>query len=253
VTVTGGDAVNVLDFSFIRPTGIVRIGRARAAATGSFSGVVLDGQSVALPVVTLILTNTQTQSRFITCTDRTGTFEFTGLPAGEFALEAFSAAATSENFRSMSSPQPVGGGSYESVTGSVTIRPSEDLHAELRMRRLAPLPAAAQNRPDLYATLTRSSYDGVAGGGPLRNVQEPTLPYPASVKDYEASSAVDLQVLIGKGDGKPLWVRVVSPDAHPALARVALQEVISWTFRLLVLNSGEVMNTLGTITVYFTR
>ena len=54
----------------------------------TFSGSVRDSQGGALPAVTLVLSNAQKQTKYEVHSDRTGSFQFVGLQAGDYELEA---------------------------------------------------------------------------------------------------------------------------------------------------------------------
>ena len=60
---------------------------AAQAAFSTFSGTVFDEQNGFIPGATLVLTNPQNQSKYEVVTDRTGHFEFVGLPPGDYELE----------------------------------------------------------------------------------------------------------------------------------------------------------------------
>ncbi len=58
------------------------------ATFASFSGSVLDPMHGVLPATTLVLTNEQSRAKHEVQTDRTGRFEFVGLPPGRYQLQA---------------------------------------------------------------------------------------------------------------------------------------------------------------------
>lgn len=58
------------------------------AAFSTFSGTVFDPTNAFLPGVTMTLTNTQSGAKHETKSDRTGHFEFVGLPPGSYSLQA---------------------------------------------------------------------------------------------------------------------------------------------------------------------
>lgn len=250
VTVADRTVANTQDFRFVPPGGIVHVERAPEEVSSRFFGVVNDGWGRPIPMVTVILTHSQAGTRYVTCTDRSGAFDFTGLPAGDFAFESLPAVRTGYYGRQRVMLMPDLGG-YERVTGTISIRPREALRAGIRIRQLAPLDSAWQDRPDVYARPVRlSTAGGISGGGPLRGVQEPTLPYPQGFKGAQSGDVVAIQLLIGT-DGDLMWLQVVSPDADPELARAALQQVVKMTFRPVVLADGRSLATLGTINVHF--
>ena len=58
------------------------------ASFSTFSGSVLDPMNGLLPKTTLHLTNTRTQAKYEVRSDESGRFEFVGLPASDYLLEA---------------------------------------------------------------------------------------------------------------------------------------------------------------------
>jgi hypothetical protein len=252
VTVVDRTPVPTQDFRFVPPTGIIRVERAPAEVSGRFSGVVRDGWDRPLPLITILLTESQTKARFVTCTDGAGAFEFANLPGGTFALEAHAAVRTGYYGRQIVMRSPDIGG-YEIATGTFELREREILHSEIRVRMRAPLDSSWQTRPDLYARPVRLNFPGgLAGGGSLRGVEEPALDFPADFKGSKVDASVAIQLLIGL-DGTLIWLHVVSPDADPDLARAALQELLKWpAFPPIVSVNGGPRTTLGTLNVYFT-
>jgi TonB family protein len=242
VTLTTSSPVNVSDFRFVPPNGVVQIERT-ASVPGRFYGVITDGERIPLPLATVLLTNSRTGMRFITCTDRSGAFEFQGLPAGEFSMETRPAVRTGYYGGPQMIRSPDLGG-HESFTGSVTIRADESLREEIRLRLFAPLDTSWQLRPDLYARFERTLPAAYAAGQ-LRNIRPPTLAYPPGVPGAKSGDSVALQLII-RDDGSLASLQVVSPDANADLARAALQELAGWTFQ------PDVRYSVGTITVTFT-
>jgi hypothetical protein len=62
-----------------------------ASAQGGFAsltGSIVDPTNGVLPGVTLVLTNPQNQAKYEVRSDRTGRYEFVGVPAGDYLFEA---------------------------------------------------------------------------------------------------------------------------------------------------------------------
>src|SRR5688572_9147361 len=59
-----------------------------AQAFSTVSGTVVDPQGGLLPGVTMVLTNARSGAKYEIKTSRTGEFEFVGLPAGDYQLDA---------------------------------------------------------------------------------------------------------------------------------------------------------------------
>ena len=66
----------------------VTVSIAAAQTFATLSGSVVDPTNGVLPEVTLVLTNVDSRAKHEVRTDRTGHFEFVGLPRGDYALEA---------------------------------------------------------------------------------------------------------------------------------------------------------------------
>src|SRR6185503_8205431 len=62
-------------------------GAAAQARYSTLSGTVVDQTNAFLPDTTLVLTNTASRARHQVKSDRTGRFEFVGLPSGEYTLQ----------------------------------------------------------------------------------------------------------------------------------------------------------------------
>src|SRR4029078_11227683 len=58
------------------------------ARFSTLSGVIADQTSAFLPDATLVLTNTANKARYEVHSDANGHFEFVGLPAGDYMLQA---------------------------------------------------------------------------------------------------------------------------------------------------------------------
>jgi beta-lactamase regulating signal transducer with metallopeptidase domain len=61
---------------------------ARAQGFATFSGSIVDPMNAVVPEVTVVLTNVQNGAKYEVRSDRGGRFEFTGLAAGDYSLEA---------------------------------------------------------------------------------------------------------------------------------------------------------------------
>ena len=76
---------------FIAMATLFGLAVAVASAQGPFatvSGSVFDPSNAAIPDVTLVLTNAQSHAKYEIRSDRTGHFEFVGVPPGDYSLEA---------------------------------------------------------------------------------------------------------------------------------------------------------------------
>ena len=67
---------------------VVTIPIAAAQTFGTLSGTIVDGQGLPLPDASLMLSNAQRNSKYEVRSGADGTFEFIGLPAGAYTLDA---------------------------------------------------------------------------------------------------------------------------------------------------------------------
>ena len=207
---------------------------AAQAAFSSFSGTVFDEQNGFIPGATLVLTNPQSHAKYEIVTDRTGHFEFVGLPSGDYELET-------------------------RVAGFAALRGTLTMHGENAQRDLVlklgslqetitvsgpgtaptrnPNAARPARRPDPTCT-------GVPAGGLGGNIRAPhklvdVKPiYPPQLYDARVGGTVVLQAQIDP-EGRVGSVEVVSP-AHPDLNAAAIEAVRQWEFDSTILNCTKV-------------
>lgn len=211
------------------------------ARFSTVSGTVVDQSGGVLVNASLVLSNLQTNAKNEVRTNPTGYYEFIGLPAGDYRLEA-----RQLGFRPASEAVSIGvgetlqrnislhvGAVQETITmtgGAAAAVPAQ--------RRVAPPPAR------------RPCPNPAVGGciGPPVKVKDVRPIYPASLSDAGVQGVVLLEAQIGS-DGTTKVVRVVSsPD--PALERAAIDAVSQWEFAPTMLN-GRVIDTPMNISVTF--
>jgi TonB family protein len=209
---------------------------AAQAAFSTFSGTVFDEQNGFIPGAKLVLTNPQNQSKYEVVTDRTGHYEFVGLPPGDYALET-------------------------SVMGFAPLRGTVTLRGENAQRDLvlqlgslqetitvsgpgtAPSPA---RRPGYSKPARRPdpACSGVPAGGMGGNIRAPhklvdVKPiYPQQLYDARIGGTVVLLAQIDT-EGRVSSVDVVS-SAHPDLSAAAIDAVRQWEFDSTILNCTKV-------------
>ena len=214
----------------------------------TFTGTVLDQTNGFLPNTTLSLTNKDSQARNEVRTDRTGRFEFLGLPDGEYALEV----------------RQLG---FTPLTEAVTIAGRDiDRNLELQIASLEETitvvgggrdtPAAA--RPDgalqrrewaraqqAEVTRLRAAERCAEGAGAMGgNLKAPTKlvdvkpHYPAGLASARVGGVVTLEAVIGT-DGTPGEVRALQSQ-DPDLAQAAVDAVRQWEFTPTILNCTPV-------------
>jgi len=213
-----------------------------------FSGTVVDQTNGFLPNTTLSLTNRDSQARNEVRTDRTGRFEFLGLPDGEYTLEVAQLG-------------------FAPLTRAVTIAGRDvDLDFELQLGSLQetirivgdgadkPSTASPRETPEMTqqrrqkAELMRQRVTercGSGGAGAMGgNIMQPTKildvkpRYPEHLKDAHIGGVVTMEAVIGT-DGTIREVRVLqSPD--PDLEHAAVEAVRQWEFSTTILNCTPV-------------
>jgi TonB family protein len=208
-----------------------------------FTGTVLDQTNRFVPDTTLSLTNKDSQARNEVRTDRTGRFEFLGLPDGEYALEVRQAGFTP-------------------LTEVVTMAGRDiDRNLELQIGSLqetitivgggsdkpqAASPERAQLRRQMAEeTRRRAAARCTGGAGPMGgNILAPSKlvdvkpRYPEGPASAHVGGVVTLEAVIGT-DGTTREVHALqSPD--PDLAQAAVEAVRQWEFSTTLLNCTPV-------------
>jgi TonB family protein len=212
-----------------------------------FSGTVVDQTNGFLPNTTLSLTNRESQARNEVRTDRTGHFEFLGLPDGEYTLEV-----TQLGFAPLTRAVTIAGRDvdldFELQIGSLqeTIRivgggdrPSTGSPRET--------PEMTQQRRQKAELMRRRVAErcGSGGAGAMGgNIMQPMKildvkpRYPEHLKDAQIGGVVTMEGVIGT-DGTMREVRVLkSPD--PDLEHAAVEAVRQWEFSTTILNCTPV-------------
>jgi TonB family protein len=213
-----------------------------------FTGTVLDQTNGFLPNTTLSLTNKDSHARNEVRTDRTGRFEFLGLPDGEYALEVWQL-----GFAPLTEVVTIAGrdidrnlelqvGSLQEtirVVGGGSATPADAPPESVQQRvQLARAQQAAETRLRAAARCTEGA--GAMGGNlkaPMKLVDVKPQ-YPAGLASARVGGVVTLDALIGT-DGTTGEVRALqSPD--PDLAQAAIDAVRRWEFTPTILNCTPV-------------
>ena len=219
-----------------------------------FSGVVLDQTNAFLPNVAVSLTSADRQTRHEVRTDRTGRFEFVGLPDGDYAI-----AAVQAGFANFSEPLTIAGrdvdrtiqlhvGSlHEMIVVTASGSAAKPYDPELRQK-------VRQWAEDKSREVSQRCSGGSAAGGVGGNILQPMKiadvkpRYPERLQAAGTGGLVTLEALIGT-DGTVRDVRVVT-SADPDLDRAAMDAVRQWEFSSTILNCTPVEVPMG-ITVKF--
>jgi TonB family protein len=222
----------------------VTVAVAAAQTFATLSGSVFDPTNSILPEVTLVLTNVESKAKHEVRSDRTGHFEFVGLPRGEYALEArllgFAAlhgtvVVSGQNVQRDMTLQV--GSLQETITvvggpSTGTPRPPDagSRIEQLREKRRQQFDLRCQNTP------AGGTVAGNIGGNlrPPMKLKDVKPQYPQHLQDANIAGLVSLEGRIGT-DGSFTELRVVT-SAHPDLDAAALEAVRQWQFDETLLN-----------------
>ncbi|MGB2712885.1 MAG: M56 family metallopeptidase [Vicinamibacterales bacterium] len=224
-------------------------GAAVAQVFGTVAGSIVDPMNAAVPDVTLVLTNTQTNAKHEVRSDRTGRYEFVGLVPGDYVLEA-----KLPGFAMLRGRLTVAAQSVQqdlkleigSLQETISVRASRS-GADPSSPGTAGSPAARKDPPKCGS----GSQSATPVGGnirPPRKLYDVRPLYPASAIRGGAEGTVTLQSRIG-ADGTVEDVQVVSTPSSD-LASAATEAVRQWLFDPTYLNCVAVPVTMN-VTVNF--
>jgi TonB family protein len=223
----------------------VTVSIAAAQTFATVSGSVVDPTNGVLPEVTLVLTNVESQAKHEVRTDRTGHFEFVGLPRGDYALEA-----QLPGFAILRGTVTVAG---QNVQRDMTLQVGS-LQETITIvggppQPEAPRPRDTARRVEEYREKRRQQFElrcrnapagGAVGGNIGGNLRPPVKlkdvkpQYPQHLQDANIAGVVLLEGRIGT-DGSFKELRVAR-SAHPDLDASALDAVRQWQFDETILN-----------------
>ena len=199
---------------------------ASAQTFASVSGSVVDATNRPIPGVTLVLTGAPNQAKQELRSDAGGHFEFVGLPAGDYRLEAFSAGFQPYRADVVVGARPAQrivalqvGSLMETVTVSGL---GDGPRGEL----------AEPVMPDSSGCVATAEGGRIAPPTKLRHVP---AAYPPLLYDTKTDGRVVLEGRIGT-DGAMREVRVISPAQHPDFDAAAVGAVRQWRFSQTLLN-----------------
>ena len=235
-------------------------GFAAAQGFASLAGAIVDPTDAVLPDVTLVLTNDASGAKYELRSDRTGRYEFVGLPPGGYRLEAripgFAAfhgqvTLTGQNVEQNLTLQ-VG-----SLQETVTVATNDNhMGSTVDVGRHAAMTQAVEEKRQKRAA---AACPGAPQSGSVRiggNIRPPMKlrdvrpQYPASLRGAEIDGAVMIKGRIGT-DGALEEVTVVS-SPHPDLADSAVTAIGQWQFDATLLNCVPVPVDLN-VTVNYVR
>ena len=211
----------------------------------TLSGTVLDPTNHALPASRLVLTNTASQAKYEIQSDRSGHFEFVGLPPGDYGLEVslpgFSTFKDKISViaRNIDRTVQLSVGLLEetiTVVGSPGGADPQPTAEQLEARQAARTRAAERQRAALEkCSETPQTAAGIGGQilAPLR-VANVNPRYPENLRSAGIAGVVTMEAVIGT-DGNVQEVRAVT-SPHPDLESAAIEAVRQWQFTPTLLN-----------------
>jgi protein TonB len=209
---------------------------AQAPGPGLLTGYAYDSTGAVLPAVEVTLTAGQQAPRSAV-SDGSGRFQFPGVGAGTYVLEA-----RQPGFRPLRSELALQ--APRDWTRNITMQVSEIEETVMvtarRPAQAVPLPqAASRTNPVRVGGVVRQP-------GKLKDV--PPL-YPAAMRDAGLEGVVPMEALI-RQDGSVASVRTLSAAVHPSFARAAEDAVRQWVFTPTTLN-GQPVEVQMTVSVRF--
>jgi len=215
-----------------------------AQAFFTFTGSVFDATNRTLPDAKLILTNASSQAKHEVRSNRTGRFEFVGLPPGDYALEASIPGFVTFRdqltvTRNVERTIELQVGSLEETITVTASRSSETADpAVTAAEETRELERRAAAKATQQATLDKCS--GVPAGpmgGQIRaprRLSNANPRYPENLRAAGIGGVVKMEALIGT-DGNIQDVRVVE-SPHPDLESAAVEAVRQWQYTPTLLN-----------------
>ena len=203
-----------------------------AAQSGfvTFSGSIVDESARGIPGTTISLTNESREAKYEVKTNATGRFEFVGLPAGEYGLEA-----KGNGFQAVRDAVTVAGQNLQRTytlklgTLQETITIKDDGRD--------PGPSTFRERPALPPTeCVPSGFGGQIK--PPKKLRDFAPTYPVNLRGTGTNGTVVMQGRIAL-DGYITDIRLVG-DAHPDLANSAIAAVREWHYSETLLNCAPV-------------
>jgi TonB family protein len=212
------------------------------AQTGfsTFSGSVIDQTNASIPEATLVLVNATSEAKYEVRSDRTGHFEFVGLPAGEYML-----GVTRAGFNTFTDTIRITGGDIDrtiqmqigSLQETITVSDRASSRPDpAAADRLLKIQQRAQETAQREAAQCSASNTSTTGGNiiPPKKLMDVRPEYPEELKNAKIGGEVKLETVIG-AEGTVGDVRVLS-SPHPDLERAAVDAVRQWAFSTTLLN-----------------
>jgi beta-lactamase regulating signal transducer with metallopeptidase domain len=213
-----------------------------AAQSGfaTFSGTISDESGRGVPETVVILTNEARRAKYEVRTSAAGRFEFVGLPAGEYGIEAKGA-----GFQSLKDIVTISG---QNLQRSYTFK------IGTLQETINVVDGGREDRPSTIKEIVpkpRAACAPSSTGGkivPPRKIRDYAPVFPANLRGTGTNGVVEMEGRIAL-DGYITDIRIIG-DAHPDMANAAVAAVREWKFTETLLNCQPV-DVLIKITVNF--
>ena len=223
-------------------TATVVVAGLAAQSFSSITGTIVDPTQGVLPGVTIVLVNEQTQAKYEIKTDRTGRYEFVGLPPGTYALNA-----ALPGFASFTSRVTVSGQQLQQdvVLSIGTVQETITITDGPAAPLPPPNPERARQLEELKLKRAATKCPEPPPGGEVRmggNIRVPVKyrdfkpRYPEAL--HGTSGVVVLNTRIGL-TGAVENIQVAT-STHPAFTDAAIEAVRQWEFDATMLNCERV-------------
>jgi TonB family protein len=220
----------------------------------SLSGTIVDPSNAFLPDVKLVLTNEQTQAKYEIRTDRSGRYEFVGLPPGTYTLDA-----ALPGFARFVNRVTVGGQNLQqdvalsvgTLQETVTVTPDATPPAPRDPEALRKLEEVKQKRAAATCPEPQAR-DASRMGGNIRvplKYRDAKPRFPESLRGTEGVVVLDARI---GTDGLIEDVEVVS-STHAEFTDSAVEAVKQWVFDATLLNCEPVATPMQVTVNYKTR
>ena len=203
----------------------------------TFSGTVVDATGKPVPGVTLVLADARRQAKYEVKTNRTGAFEFIGLPSGNYGVEL---QANVAGFRPLKETVTLNGSNVQRRFTLQIGSLQEAITVTFAPGASGPEPAAAPVVKEVSAPKLSECIATAVGGNiwAPRKIRDVNPQYPEQLRDTGTEGIVVMDATIGV-DGYVNDVQVVgSPQAD--LANAAVTAVRDWRFTQTLLNCTPV-------------
>jgi TonB family protein len=198
-----------------------------------FTGTAYDPTGAVLPGVVMTMEDAA-GNRATATTDKTGRFEFGVVSPGKYRLTMTSLPG------------------FQSATHDITLQEPRqwDVNLTFQVGTLQERITVTEQRPAGAPARNREPLRVGGNIKPPRKLVDVRPVYPAAMRDAGIDGVVSLNALID-ADGKVASVRLAGSQAHPELAKSAIDAVKQWVFSPTLLN-GDKVEVLMTVTVAFT-